>query len=211
MDAIAAVAPGSSERALAARVIAELAARAIDPLVVLVAGRDRLAHRHPLPTDSPVGDRFMVVVCGRRHGLIANATRWARFGAERPDEVDATARILRVERAYLDATRPGELLSNVLAAGTAAYAGAGFAPDEWRRHHQGGAAGYAGRDPRAVPGMPDVVHERQAFAWNPSAPGAKVEDTVLVESSGMTPLTVDPRWPTTVVDGLARPAELQLD
>ena len=48
----------------------------------------------------------------------------------------------------------------------------------------------------------------QAFAWNPTAPGAKVEDTVLVRADGIEVLTVDPRWPTTRVAGLDRPIEL---
>ncbi|HEU0180966.1 MAG TPA: M24 family metallopeptidase [Agromyces mariniharenae] len=208
-DAALAAVPSDPERAVAARLAGDLAARGIDPLVTLVAGGSRLAHRHPLPTDAALGDRAMLVVCGRRHGLIANATRWVRFGPADPAETDAAGRILEVEAAFLDATRPGATLGEVFAAGTAAYAANGFDADEWRRHHQGGAAGYAGRDPRAVPGITDVVQEGQAFAWNPTAPEAKVEDTVLLGASGFEVLTIDPRWPTTRVAGRERPIELE--
>ncbi|WP_438854249.1 M24 family metallopeptidase [Agromyces sp. M3QZ16-3] len=208
-DAALAASPADSERAVAARLTGGLAARGIDPLVTLVAGRSRLGHRHPLPTDAPLDDRAMLVACGRRHGLIANASRWVRFGAPDPDETDATRRILDVEAAFLDATVPGATLADVFASGTAAYGSHGFDPREWTRHHQGGAAGYAGRDPRAVPGVPDVVQLGQAFAWNPTAVGAKVEDTVLVGAGGIEVLTVDPRWPTVVVGERERPAELQ--
>ncbi|WP_353813399.1 M24 family metallopeptidase [Agromyces sp. SYSU T00266] len=207
-DAALAASPADSERAVAARLSGDLAARGIDPLVTLVAGRSRLAHRHPLPTDAPLGDRAMLVVCGRRHGLIADATRWVRFGDADPAETDAARRILDVEAAFLDATVPGARLADVFATGTAAYASHGFDPHEWTRHHQGGAAGYAGRDPRAVPGLPDVVQLGQPFAWNPTAPGAKVEDTVLLGADGIEVLTVDPRWPTVFAGGRARPAEL---
>jgi Xaa-Pro aminopeptidase len=207
-DAAAAARPAQTERQLAARLAGELAARGIDPLVTLVAGRSRLAHRHPLPTDAALGDRAMLVVCGRRHGLIANATRWVRFGAPQAGESDALRRILEVEAEVLAATRPGATLGDVFAVGAAAYARHGFGADEWRRHHQGGAAGYAGRDPRAVPGIADLVHEGQAFAWNPTAPGAKVEDTVLAGERGIEVLTVDPRWPTVAVAGVHRPLEL---
>ncbi len=48
--------------------------------------------------------------------------------------------------------------------------------------------------------------EHHAFAWNPSAPGVKVEDTVLTTSAGIEVLTVDPRWPTVRVGALDRPA-----
>ena len=207
-DAALGADPGDTERSVAARLAGDLVARGIDPLVTLVAGRARLGHRHPLPTDSSLGDRAMLVVCGRRHGLIANATRCVRFAPADPAETDAARRILRVEAAFLDATRPGATLRDAFAAGIAAYGRHGFDANEWRRHHQGGAAGYAGRDPRAVPGIADVVKLGQAFAWNPTAPGAKVEDTVLVGDDGIEVLTADPRWPTVRVGALDRPLEL---
>ncbi|WP_457101657.1 M24 family metallopeptidase [Microbacterium sp. P5_E9] len=195
----------STEVEVSATLAGLLRARGIDPLVILVAGEARLPHRHPLPTATPLGARAMLVVCGRRHGLIANATRWIEDeGMRHPDE----ERILQVESGYLAATRPGTRLDEAFTAGTAAYAAAGFDADEWRRHHQGGPTGYAGRDPRATPETRDLVQENHAFAWNPSAPGVKVEDTVLVSSAGVEVLTHDPRWPTLVVDGLARPLPL---
>jgi Xaa-Pro aminopeptidase len=207
-DAAAAARPTDAERDVAARLAADLVARGIDPLVTLVAGRSRLAHRHPLPTASPIGDRAMLVVCGRRNGLIANATRWMRWGAS-PSEADASRRILDVEAAFLAGTWVGATVGEAFAAGIAAYGRAGFDPGEWRRHHQGGAAGYAGRDPRGTPAVTDPVQVDQAFAWNPTAPGAKVEDTMLVGAGGIEVLTVDPRWPTIRVAGRERPIELE--
>jgi len=199
-DAASALAPGSSERDAAAILAGGLAERGIDPLVVLVAGQERLMHRHPLPTRRPLGARAMLVVCGRRHGLIANATRW--LGAADADD----ERILEVEAAYFAATLPGAGLGDVFRAGCAAYSAAGFDADEWTRHHQGGPTGYAGRDPRATGAEPDRLFERQAFAWNPSGPGVKVEDTVLATAAGIEVLTRDAGWPSVSVAGRARPA-----
>ncbi len=190
----------STERSAAAALASGLVARGIDPLVILVAGEERLPHRHPLPADGVLGRRAMLVVCGRRHGLIANATRWVG------DAGDDDERILEVEAAFFAATRPGARLDEVFAAGTAGYAAAGFDADEWTKHHQGGPTGYAGRDPRATPLTTDAVASAHAFAWNPSAPGAKVEDTVLVTEAGIEVLTVDPQWPTAEFAGLHRPA-----
>jgi len=198
-----------SERDIAAVLGAGLIARGIDPLVLLVAGRDRLGHRHPLPTDGVLGDRAMVVVCGRRHGLIANLTRWVRFGPARPDEADAERRIRAVEAAFFAGTVAGATLGEAFDTGIAGYAAHGFDPDEWRHHHQGGAAGYNGRDPRATPGATDVIRLGQAFAWNPTAPGAKIEDTVLLTADGIEVLTADATWPTITVGGLRRPIELE--
>ena len=206
-DAATGARRSDTEREVAARLAGDLVARGIDPLVILVAGRARLGHRHPLPTDASIGDRAMLVVCGRRHGLIANATRWVRWGAS-PAEDAAQRRILDVEAAFLDGTRVGGTIAEAFRAGITAYGPAGFDAEEWRRHHQGGAAGYAGRDPRATAAVADVVRERHAFAWNPTAPGAKVEDTVLVDDGGVEVLTVDPRWPVIDVGGRPRPIEL---
>ncbi|MET0162676.1 MAG: M24 family metallopeptidase [Microbacteriaceae bacterium] len=205
-DVARAARPGDSERATAAELQAALASRGIDPLVALVAGSARLPHRHPLPTGAILGDRAMLVVCGRRHGLIANATRWLTTG-EADDEREA--RIRSVEAAYLDATVPGATLDAVLAAGIDGYAAASFDAEEWRQHHQGGPTGYAGRDPRATPGAADLVQERHAFAWNPSAPGCKVEDTVVAGSAGIEVLTVEPAWPTATTAGRERPLPLR--
>ncbi|WP_405374100.1 MULTISPECIES: M24 family metallopeptidase [unclassified Microbacterium] len=192
--------PSTSERMAAADLSARLVARGIDPLVVLVAGEERVPHRHPLPTAAALGRRAMLVVCGRRHGLIANATRWV--GESGADDT----RILDVEASFFAATRPGVRLDEAFAAGIAGYGAAGFDPREWEQHHQGGPTGYAGRDPRATAQTTDVVASRHAFAWNPSAPGAKVEDTVLVTDAGVEVLTADPAWPAVRHAGLSRPA-----
>lgn len=197
-DVLARVSPSQRERAVAAVAAAELIARGIDPLVVLVAGAERGGFRHPLPTAGVLGERAMVVVCGRRDGLIANATRWV--GASVDEEP-----ILGVERAFLDASAPGARLDEAFAAGTAAYARFGFDADEWQHHHQGGPTGYAGRDPRATASTADLLVENQAFAWNPTGPGRKVEDTMLRTDDGWEVLTVDERWPSVEYEGLRRP------
>lgn len=197
-DVLARVSPAQSERAVAAVAAAELIARGIDPLVVLVAGAERGGFRHPLPTAGVLGERAMIVVCGRRDGLIANATRWV--GASVDEEP-----ILGVERAFLDASAPGARLDEAFAAGTAAYARFGFDADEWQHHHQGGPTGYAGRDPRATASTADLLVEDQAFAWNPTGPGRKVEDTMLRTDDGWEVLTVDERWPSVEYEGLRRP------
>lgn len=197
--------PGDTERSVAASTAQALVAVGADPLVVLVAGRKRLGYRHPLPGSGPIGDLAMTVVCARRHGLIANLTRWVGFGPRRADEIDARRRILEVEADFFAETRPGRQLGDVFASAVAAYGHQGFSADEYTKHHQGGPTGYVGRDPRANFGLTDLVREGQAFAWNPSAPLTKVEDTIVVGVTLPVVLTVDPAWPTIDVRGLQRP------
>ena len=209
-DAVAGAVPSLSERELAARVHAEVVRRGAEPLVVLVGGASRSQYRHPLPTDAPIGRRAMVVVCARRWGLIANLTRWVCFGPAGSRESDAEARIFEVEAEAFSATVAGARLDSVLDRIARAYERHGFGAHEWKRHHQGGLVGYDGRDPRATPGVPDVIPADAHVGWNPSAAGAKVEDTVVVGGGTVLPLTVDPRWPVTDVNGVLRPLTLEL-
>lgn len=208
-DVALGAAPRDSERAIAARLAEALVGLGAEPTVLLVAGESRLGHRHPLPTTAPLGGRAMLVVCARRDGMVANATRWVRFGPADDAERDRDARLREIEADVLDALRPGVTLGEVLAAAAAAYPRHGFDEHEWLRHHQGGAAGYLGRDPRAVPGSSATVVDGQVFAWNPTVPGGKIEDTVLLSAGAVVPLTADARWPTVDVRGRARPVELE--
>lgn len=202
--------PEQSELSVAAQLSGALVEIGADPAVVMVAGESRLHHRHPLPTHAPVGRRAMVVVCARRHGLIANVTRWVRFGAADGASLRNDEAIRAVEADIFRATRVGRSLGDVLGDITEAYPRHGFDAHEWTRHHQGGAAGYSGRDPRATPDAADLVQDGQAFAWNPTAPGHKIEDTVILDGERVTVLTRDGVWPEVVVAGVPRPIELEL-
>lgn len=206
-----ALGPGNTEWEWAAYAAGEVVRRGADPLVLLVAGAERVVrHRHPLPTAAPAGNLIMVVVCARRHGLFANLTRFVAAGSLTAEQQDAQSRLLQVEAAFLDGTRPGSGVGDAFTAGTAAYGRHGFDPQEWRRHHQGGPTGYLSRDHIATPACTEPVEDQQAFAWNPSVPGLKVEDTVLATAAGPEILTVDPAWPTVEVAGRHRPLVLEI-
>lgn len=209
-DASAQLDPSTSEYAAAGLLAECLLERALDPTVQLIAGESRVGRwRHPLPTSAPVGRLVMLVACARRAGLYANVTRFVAFGGLAHELADPHRHLLAVEAAFLDALSPGVLVRDVLAAGSTAYATHGFAADEWRRHHQGGPTGYYSRDHLATSACDERVEEAQAFAWNPSVPSLKVEDTVLATSNGVEVLTVDPRWPVVEVSGRARPVALE--
>jgi antitoxin VapB len=198
--------PRDTEFGLAGRAARRLYEREIEPVVMLVAGEARLPlHRHPLPTAAPLGARTMLVVCGRRHGLVSAVTRLRAFTPLAAAERAVYANLLAVEAAYLDATRPGARIGDIVAAGAAAYAAHGFPADEWHHHHQGGPNGYTTRDYLASPRTDHVAVERQAFAWNPSGAGFKVEDTILATAAGVEILSPDPDWPCLEVAGRQRP------
>ncbi len=198
--AIPQIRPGQTEHEIAGIVAHEAAARGAWPTVDLVATDERIfRYRHPLPTAKQLERYAMVVLCGRRHGLVCSITRLVHFG-QLPDELhhkqEACA---RVDASFLTNTRPGAALRDVFAQATEAYAAAGF-PDEWRLHHQGGPAGYEPRETLGKPDMDGVVREGQAYAWNPSITGVKIEDTILVSASNNETLTEIPGWPMIEVE-----------
>lgn len=202
--------PEDSEFDIAGRVSGALVTIGADPAVIMVSGASRTRHRHPLPSSAAVGSRAMIVVGARRHGLIANLTRWVRFGPADDESLRSSDAIRAVEADIFRATRIGRSLGDVLHDITRAYPRHGFDPHEWTRHHQGGAAGYSGRDPRATPDATDLVQDGQPFAWNPTAPGQKIEDTVILDGARISVLTRDGVWPEIEVEGVLRPIELEL-
>jgi len=99
---------------------------------------------------------------------------------------EACEEILR--RMRQEATRPGTTLGDAFALCRTFYAEAGF-PDGWRDHHQGGTTGYASREIVATPETHREIREGHAFAWNPSLPNAKAEETFVLLPQGPEILT----------------------
>jgi Xaa-Pro dipeptidase len=211
VEALRALDPDATEVAVAAELAAGVRRRGFFPPVVLVAGEQRQrVHRHPLPTDTQIGRHALLAVTAERDGLHVSMTRLASFGPPPHDLQDLVRKASFVDAAALDASRPGETLGHVFARIDAAYAAHGF-PGEWRRHHQGGLTGYAGREVFAVPGDPTVIPASAAVAWNPSITGgAKSEDTALVTEDGVEVITRTPELPEFDFGVLPRPAIVEL-
>jgi Xaa-Pro aminopeptidase len=197
--------PEWTEARLAGAGAEALWARGIHPTLTLVGGERRLPiYRHATAGPDPLGSRAMLVFCARRHGLYANLTRFVYFRPPSPEERRLAEHVARVEAAAWAASTPGATVGSVYAAIVEAYAGLGH-PGAELHHHQGGTTGYLSRELVALPGMDAVIEANTALAWNPSLPGAKIEDTAITSDRGLEVLTVDPRWPTASVEGRARP------
>jgi antitoxin VapB len=213
-NAIYALRPGMTEFEIAARLAAETIEQGILPIVNLVATDDRIySYRHPLPTEKQLEKYAMLVLCGRKHGLVASITRLVHFGAL-PGELQLKSRATaEIDAAFIADTRPGMSLADLFTRAQENYAQVGY-PDEWKFHHQGGPAGYAPREAIASPREEWTVKEGQVFAWNPTITGTKSEDTILVKKDGTEILTEIPGWPMLQVEidgqSISRPAILEL-
>ena len=187
--------PGQTEREVAMRVGGALAARNICAIVTLVAADERIKRfRHPVPTELKWRNVLLVVVCARRNGLIASLTRIVCSGTIPDDLRRRTIASSRVNAQLLDATRPGTTGAELYKLAVRAYADEGF-EGEQRLHHQGGACGYRTRDWLAHPLSAETVFVNQAFAWNPSVTGTKVEETCIALADGVELTTATPDWP----------------
>lgn len=203
--------PGDVESEVASALRVALSARGIEVPVALVGGAERAQkYRHYTPQNREIGDYALVSVTAERDGLHASMTRTVAFGEEgTPSEevrelgnTHQGARI--VEMTALGATQAVAKFDgdagDVFDAVQAAYEHVGH-PDEWELHHQGGAAGFAGREWVGTPDSDAEVTTPMAYAWNPTIQGTKSEDTVLVTEDGLEVLTTTGQWPTTAVDG----------
>jgi Xaa-Pro aminopeptidase len=232
-EALAKVEPSWTENQVAGAGAQALWSRGIEPTLILVASHERgLKYRHPTARDKKVGDSVMMVFCARAFGLYANLTRFVYFRDLSQAESQAFSDLHQIEERALSATRPGSTLGAVYASLEQAYSSLGH-KNEINLHHQGGSTGYLSREVVATPlvasaaqpnkesaaqpnkvsaAQPNKVSAAQlqietgmAFAWNPSLPGAKVEDTVYLGEQGLEVLTYDSRWPSCEIKGLKRP------
>jgi Xaa-Pro aminopeptidase len=167
----------------------------IEPIVNLVAADGRIFdYRHPLPTNRSVDQYVLLVLGGRRNGLVASVSRLVYFG-NIPEELQRRHKaVTEVDAVFISKSRPGARVGDIFQAACERYKEHGF-KDEWKFHHQGGMTGYVSREYRATPQSQEVVGVDQAFAWNPSISGVKSEDTILVKENTNEVLTRTGNFP----------------
>jgi antitoxin VapB len=193
-DVCRALTPGDDERDISRAVVDGAAAMRARAIVSLVGSDERLRRfRHPVPTATKWRHVVMLALCAERDGLVVSLSRIV--SASGPVDLEPRTRAAAsVFGRILDLTRPGAKAADLYAAAADGYRAAGF-PGEELKHHQGGAIGYRAREWVAHPASQEVVRERQAFAWNPTIAGTKIEDTALVIGDTLEIITSTPDWP----------------
>ncbi|WP_158782736.1 Xaa-Pro peptidase family protein [Pantoea sp. BAV 3049] len=190
------VRPGMSEQQVEAQIYAECLPLAIRPVCTLVAADDRIAaFKHPVPGPAQVQQQMMITLGAERHGLNISITRMIHLGEPAADSRQRLHTVAEIHADMLAASRPERHWQTIFADIQASYSRYGF-PDEWRAHHQGGPAGYGCRDFIVTPDTPGKLTINRALAWNPTLPGVKSEETVLLTAEGLHSLTHTGNWPT---------------
>ena len=192
--------PGISEDSLAGLLARNCLDVGVQPVVILIAADNRLLnYRHPLPTGNKIKKNVMLVVCGRRNGLIASCTRIVSAGGPDNDLKRRHEACARVDAVFNTGTRPGRRVGDIFIDAMKTYTETGF-DGEWNLHHQGGGAGYRGRYFLGTETCDEIVIPNSAYAWNPSITGTKCEDTLLVLPAGNEFITRAPGWPMVKVN-----------
>ena len=109
---------GDSEEEIAGRLSEEVLGQGIIPVVLLVAADERIEKfRHPLPTGKRVDRYVMVVVCGRKWGLIVSLTRLVHLGRMPGELRKKHQAVVGVDTAFIANTRPGMVIGDIFRKG----------------------------------------------------------------------------------------------
>lgn len=195
---------GMTEMEIAGLISAGLWGMGTEPITLLIAADDRSDHyRHYVPTRKKAEEGFIASICARKGGLVVSATRIVAFHHNFAKDY---RRLLEVEQAAFEGTKAGRTLGDVFETIQRVYGNIGYG-EEWRKHHQGGMTGYLAREYRADRSSRVSVAESQAFAWNPTIPGAKCEDTILTKAGGEIDIltSCSKEWPTVKSGKWVRP------
>ena len=194
-DVLQELEPGVTEYEMEALIADGLLCEGIMPSVLLMAVDDRImSYKHAVARGQALKRYGMLNLCSRKWGLAISITRFVHFG-ELPAELSARfASSARVNAALLNSSRAGKTSAELFKVAQNTYAAEGF-PGEEEFHHQGGPTGYGEREWLATPTGKEVIVNNQAFAWNPSIRGGKVEDTVVLHDGKIESLTDTPDLP----------------
>jgi len=190
-----AVQVGMNEFQIETMTSAALRARGILPTVLLIGVDDRIdKYRHALSGGAKLQKYAMINVVAEKWGMPIAVTRFVHFGALSPELEEKLQKTARVNAYFEAASVPGTPCASIFEQAKQWYAEAGY-PEEWQKHHQGGAIGYDDREYIIYPGVKEIVQENQAFAWNPTITGAKVENTIIAYKDSVEVVTKSKGWP----------------
>jgi len=186
---------GISENEVAARVVKGLREAGIYTVSLLVAADERISkYCHPQPTNKEANNRLMISLAAERGGLVVSLTRMVAFKSLSYQLSEQLEDLLKIESIYLNGTQAGQEVNELFNKAVAKYQELGY-EEAWEFDDHGGALGYKVRDYLATTDCEKEIQANQPFAWTPTLPGLKLEDTVIATESGPEIITSDDDWP----------------
>lgn len=186
---------GKTELEIAGKISYRLWKKNIFPVVLLIASDERIKkYRHPVAKNKKIKNNLMIVVCGRREGLIVSLTRIVSFGKIDEELKKKHLSCCKIDACFILNSILGNKVSGVFKKAIEIYEKEGY-KDEWKLHHQGGPTGYLTRYYKANFNSNEKIEEKWAFAWNPSITGTKSEDTIITTENLPLIITEDKNWP----------------
>jgi Xaa-Pro dipeptidase len=187
--------PGETEEEIAVNLKKKCIGCGISPDCVLVGADERILHyRHPVPSRNRLKKMLMVVLGGEKYGLNISMTRFAAFGSVSPETEETFQKNARIFAFMQTGMQDGMPYAEYFEKLQQAYADEGY-PDGWKGHHQGGPTGYACREFVIKPDTAGSIRKNQAYAWNPTLPGSKFEETTFLTDQGTECFTNSGNWP----------------
>ena len=187
--------PGMTEFEISGHLSRNAISLGLQPIVLFTPVDERIAtYRHPISGEKKLERIVMLSMGANRNGLHCSITRFVSFGAPDQRTLKSQEIACSVAARLYTKTVPGVSYDTLFQELQQGYAEAGAA-HELQLHHQGGLAGFLVRESRVMPGMTDTVYAHQLYAWNPSAPGFKSEDMLLIGENGNRLLTNTPEFP----------------
>jgi len=186
---------GMSEEEIRAMVSYELYKRNIIPTVLLIGVDSGIYnYRHVIPKGRRLKNFAQINICAKRGGLVVALTRLVYFG-DIPQELKDKQEVAeQVYCEFLYNLKDGVKYSDIFKNAIDIYKKYGY-ENEWKNHHQGGSIGYNEREFIFTLNSNLIVKNNQAFAFNPTLPGAKVEDTVILKNNRVEIITYTGKWP----------------
>ena len=187
--------PGFLEEEIAYDFTYRLLKKGIRVPVILVGSDERVfKYRHPVATSKKVEKYILLATVAERDGVNISVSRSVYFGKAPEDLNKRQEAVNYIEAIYCSKSKPGEKLKNILESGKEAYKGVSY-ENEWKNHTQGGIVAYQPREVLATESCDLQLSSNNLVSWNPTVPGAKAEDIILIKDNGAEQLSIDKRWP----------------
>ncbi|MBU2515504.1 M24 family metallopeptidase [bacterium] len=190
------ISPGMTEAQVAGKISGQLIASSISPELVLVAADERISKfRHCIPKHAEIRQLALLSVTVHRRGLFVSLSRLVSHGAVNSEWRQLQETCCRVDARAIYLSTPGASVGEIFESIKGSYNNEGH-PNEWHAHHQGGPAGFSGRDYKAMENEKRCLVKNQPVVWNPTIQGTKSEDTILTTQPDKQPdiLTDTGNW-----------------